>query len=69
MRAWYVLLFPFFFFLFALQCHLVYQDQQAQHPVPLRPITPDPATLCSQGAIHQRVKLDMIHFCAGNLAL
>lgn len=48
MRAWYVLLFPFF--LFALQCHLVCQDQQAQHPVPLRPTTPDPATLCSQGA-------------------
>lgn len=42
--------------LFFLQYRLVCQDLLAQHPVPLRPITPDPATLCSQGAVLQRVK-------------
>lgn len=51
---------PFFS---ALQFHLVCHDQQAQHPVPLRHITPDPATLCSQGAT--RVNF-LFHFCGGN---
>lgn len=62
MRAWYVLLFPF---LSAPQYHLVCQDQRAQHPVPLRHITPDQATLCSQGAIQQRGKLELKWFICG----
>lgn len=33
----------------SLQYHLVCHDQLAQHPVPLRPTTPDPAMLCCQG--------------------
>lgn len=52
LRAWFRL-FPLFCnpaSLFSLQYHLVCHDQQAQHPVPLRPITPDPAMLCCQGA-------------------
>lgn len=57
LRAWFRL-FPFFCnpaSLFSLQYHLVCHDQQAQHPVPLRPITPDPAMLCCQGAAQSNI--------------
>lgn len=53
-QTW-LLLFPF---LFAFQYRLVCQDLQARHPVPLRPITPDPATLCSQGAVCKVKRLE-----------